>query len=245
MKASDVMTPRVVTIHGNASVEEGARLMLQEGVTGLPVVDHEDVLVGIVTEGDFLRRSPGAEGASRPGWLEMMINPAVLSLDYAGSHARRVSEVMSRGVITVSEDTALEVAATTMERHGVRRLVVMRGKAVMGIINRSNLLQALAKPILSATFSQESDRAIREEIVAEFGSLAWMPSASVNPMVWEGVVYLHGTVRHERERAALKFIARSVTGVASVEDHLVQIEPYFGMRFRRAAEACPDYVDLA
>src|SRR3569833_2981333 len=131
MQASDVMTPRVITIREDASVEEAAQLMLQEGITGLPVIDRQGALVGIVTERDFLRR---ARDGSRPRWLEVMINPATLSRDYVRCHQRRVSEVMTRGVITAVADADIESVAMLMELRDVSRIVVMRGKTMVGII---------------------------------------------------------------------------------------------------------------
>jgi CBS domain-containing protein len=228
------MTQRVIAIHDDASVDEAARLMLQEGITGLPVIDHNKILVGIVTEGDFLR---GA--GTRPRWLEMMINPGALSLDYAPCHLRRVSDVMTPHPVTVLEDTIVEDVATTMALRDVSRVVVIRGEIILGIINRSNLLHAMVEERSAGVGRKESDLSIRREISADLERLAWMPSASVNPIVRDGVVHLHGCVRHERERDALTFIARSAAGVIRVEDHLVLVEPYPSTTFRRSAGFVP------
>jgi len=232
MKASDVMAPRVIVVQEGASVEEAARLMLQEGITGLPVIDRDGDLVGIVTEGDFLRRP---EDGVQLRWLEVMINPARLALDCQRAHLRRVSEVMTRHVITVREDDDVERIAAIMEIRDISRVVVLRGKTVVGIIGRGNLVHAISIGSLDEMSDKASDLAIRREIVSDLKALAWAPSASVNPIVWDGVVHLHGCVRHERERAALAFIARCVPGVVAVEDHLVLVEPYQGMTSRRNA----------
>jgi CBS domain-containing protein len=224
MNAFDVMAPNIVTIQDDASVEEAAWLMLQDGINALPVVDRRGALIGIVTADDFRRRARDRTGT--------------FSLRDVGSDARKVSEVMTREVITVSEDASLENVATAMDRHGVRHVVVMRGGTLVGMIDRGNLRQAQA--MMPSRAVAEADREIRQEIIAEFEALAWMPSASVNPIVWDGVVHLHGCVRHERERAALKFIAKCPPGVVDVEDHLVQVEPYPYMTFRGPARFSPD-----
>jgi CBS domain-containing protein len=229
MKAADIMTTRVVTIHDDAPIYEAARLMLQDDISGLPVVDRAGNLVGIVTEGDLVRRVESGTEIRRPRWLEIMKDPGALAAEYVRAHGRRVSEVMTPNVITAAEDTALEDVVLLMERLGVRRVVVTRGKHMVGIISRANLLQALAKIGPEAAQSPVSDGAIRERILAEMGKLAWMPSATVNPLVRFGVVDLHGYIFDERERAALKVLAENIPGVSAVCDHLVLAPPYAGM----------------
>jgi CBS domain-containing protein len=229
MKAADIMTTRVVTIHDDAPIYEAARLMLQDDISGLPVVDRAGNLVGIVTEGDLVRRVESGTEIRRPRWLEIMKDPGALAAEYVRAHGRRVSEVMTPNVITAAEDTALEDVVLLMERLGVRRVVVTRGKHMVGIISRANLLQALAKIGPEAAQSPVSDGAIRERILAEMGKLAWMPSATVNPLVRFGVVDLHGYIFDERERAALKVLAENIPGVSAVCDHLVLAQPYAGM----------------
>jgi CBS domain-containing protein len=225
MKAADVMTPRVITIHDDAPVAEAARLMLQDDISGLPVVDHSGKLVGIVTEGDFLRRVEVGTEIRRPHWLELMMDPGVLAAEYVRAHGRRVSDIMTRDVVTVGEDAELGGIVLVMEQLRVKRVVVMRDGRPVGMISRSNLLQALAKLGPEAEDSAASDAAIRNQILAEMCSLVWMPSASVNPVVRFGVVDLHGFVFDERERAALKVLVENVPGVNAVRDRLVLIQP--------------------
>jgi len=225
MKAVDIMTPRVITIHDDAPVAEAARLMLQDDISGLPVVDHSGKLVGIVTEGDFLRRVEAGTEIHRPHWLELMMEPGALATEYVHAHGRHVSDIMTRNVITVGENADLEGIVLLMEQLRVKRVVVTRDGQPTGMISRSNLLQALAKlgPELGETLA--SDAAIRNQILAEMCALVWMPSASVNPVVRSGVVDLHGFVFDERERGALKVLAENIPGVTAVRDQLVLVQP--------------------
>jgi CBS domain-containing protein len=225
MKAADIMTPRVITIHDDAPVDEAARLMLQDDISGLPVVDRAGKLVGIVTEGDFLRRVEAGTEVRRPHWLELMMEPGLLAAEYVHTHGRRIREIMTQGVITVAENAELEAIVLLMEQLRVKRVVVTRDGQPVGIISRSNLLQALAKIDPETGPTPGTDDSIRERILAEMGALVWMPSASINPVVRFGVVDLHGFIFDERERAALRVLAENVPGVSAVHDRLVLVEP--------------------
>jgi CBS domain-containing protein len=105
MKASEVMTPEVETIRPDATVLEAAHAMLRRGVSGLPVVDADGQLVGVVTEGDFLRRVETGTERRQPRWLEFLLGPGRLADKYVHSHGRKVEEVMTHEVITVSTST--------------------------------------------------------------------------------------------------------------------------------------------
>jgi CBS domain-containing protein len=144
MKAKDVMTRHVVTIAPNASILEALRLMLQHKISGLPVVDEKGNLAGIVTEGDFLRRAETGTERKRSRWFEFLVGPGALAADYVRSHARRVDEVMTTDIHTITEDAPLDDVVALMEKHRIKRLPVMRGGELVRIVSRANLLHALA-----------------------------------------------------------------------------------------------------
>jgi len=234
MKAADIMTRRVITIPNDATVRDAARLMLQDGLSGLPVVDHGGRLVGIVTEGDLLRRAETGTEVRRPKWLEFLVGPAVLAGEYARSHARLVSEVMTPTVVTVAESTELEEVVRQMERNRIKRIVVVRDGKVTGLVSRSNVLQALAALMPESEPTQASDTAIRDGILAEIGRLHWRPSVSINPIVHDAVVDLHGVILDDREGDALRVLCENIPGVKRVNDHLVWVEPYSGLTVDRS-----------
>lgn len=236
MKAADVMTRRVVTIRNDATIDEAARLMLQDDISGLPVMDRDGNLVGVVTEGDLLRRAEIATEARRPKWLEFLIGPGVLADEYVRTHARQVAEVMSKPALTVAEDAELETVVRLMERRRVKRLIVSREGRIVGLISRSNLLQALANLAREERPTHASDQAIRDRIAAEMAKLHWKPNVSINPIVRDAVVDLHGVVSDDRERAALRVLCENVPGVARVEDHLVWVDPYSGLVIERSED---------
>jgi CBS domain-containing protein len=144
MKAKDVMTRHVVTIAPNASILEALRLMLEHKISGLPVVDEKGNLAGIVTEGDFLRRAETGTERKRSRWFEFLVGPGALAADYVRSHARRVDEVMTTDIHTITEDAPLDDVVALMEKHRIKRLPVMRGGELVRIVSRANLLHALA-----------------------------------------------------------------------------------------------------
>ena len=230
MQAADVMTRRVITVAPDASVLQAARLMLQNRISGLPVVDARGQLVGIVTEGDFLRRAETGTERRRPSWLQFFMSSGRLAEEYVHTHGRKVEEVMSRTPQTVAEDATLEEVVRTMERAGVKRVPVLRGGELVGIITRANLLHALASAARTIPPTAKDDAAIRDRILAEFDKLSW-GTAGVSVLVRDGSVELSGTILDERQREALKVLVENVPGVKAVHDHIVWVEPYSGMAF--------------
>ena len=229
MKAMDVMTRDVVSIDPNASILEAVRLMLQHRVSGLPVVDSSGQLQGIVTEGDFLRRSETGTQPKRPRWLEFLLGPGRLATDYVHASGRRVDEVMTTNVHTVTEDTPLERIVNLMERHRIKRVPVMRGERIVGIVTRANLMRAVASLALAEGPVAADDAAIRDRLLAELKRQTWAPVGLMDVIVKDGVVNLSGALTDEREREAIRIAAENIPGVKKVADHLVWIEPNTGM----------------
>lgn len=229
MKASDVMTGDVISVDPDSSILQAVRLMLQKHISGLPVIDGAGNLVGIVTEGDFLRRTETKTQRRRPRWLEFIVGPGKLADEYVHASGRKVSEVMTSGVYSVPEDASLEEVVHFMERRRIKRLPVLRGKRVVGMITRANLMRALIHVSHEAVPLSVDDAAIRERLLAELSKQPWAPVALIDVVVRDGVVKLVGTLTDERERQALKVAAENIPGVKKVEDRLVWIEPISGM----------------
>jgi CBS domain-containing protein len=229
MKVRDIMSPRVISVAPEASILEAIRLMLLNHISGLPVIDQAGALVGVVTEGDFLRRSETGTERKRSHWLEFLLGPGRLAEEYVHTHARTVNDVMTPEPITITEDAALEQAVQLMESRRIKRLPVVRDGQVVGIVSRANLLHALVSLATAAPPAAKTDVAIREALVAEFEKLAWAPAALVDPVVKDGVVELWGTITEEAQREALKVCAQNIPGVKSVVSHLTWIEPMSGM----------------
>lgn len=237
MKASEIMTPGVYTIKPDTSVRDAARLMIERGISGLPVVDAAGQVVGIVTEGDFLRRAETSTEWRRPRWLEVLLGPGRLASDYVRTHARKVEEIMTRDVVTVSADTPLQDVVGIMERRRIKRVPVVRDGAVVGIISRANLVQALARLAEEAPPSRPDDEAMRARIIAELEKQEWAPRSLINVIVRDGVAELWGTILDEKERDAVRVLVENVPGIAGVQDHMIWVEPMSGMAFPAPGDA--------
>ena len=239
MRAADIMTPRVVTISTEASIAEAIRLMLQNRISGLPVVDAAGNLAGIVTEGDFLRRAEDNTQKRRAHWLEFILGPGRLATDYVRTHGRKVGEVMSRTPVTADENTPVEKIVGLMESKRVKRIPIVRGNKVVGIVSRANLLHVLGHLAATAKPTSQGDSDIRAKIVAELDKQPWAPIAGINIIVQNGEVELKGAIFDERQRQALKVAVENVPGVKAVRDHMIWIEPISGTTLEPPAETPP------
>jgi CBS domain-containing protein len=239
MKARDVMTTRVVSIEADASVLRAARLMLQNRISGLPVTDKFGHLVGIVTEGDFLRRAELRTERHRPRWLEFLVGPGRLANEYVRASGRKVAEVMTSDVRTISEETPLDDVVALMERHRIKRLPVVRGLRLVGIVSRANLLHALASLAREVKEVPLDDAAIRERLLEELNRQPWAPLSLLNVIVRDAIVELWGSVSDERERQALVVAAENIPDVRGVRDHLAWVEPTSGMVIYKDEDVAP------
>ena len=231
MNAGDIMTQKVVSVGPDASILEAMQLMLANRISGLPVIAEGDKLVGIVTEGDFLRRAETGTQRARRRWLEFFMGPGKLADEYVQTHGRKVSQVMTPDPVTITEDTPLDVVVSLLEERRIKRLPVVRSGVVVGIVSRANLLHALASLARVQPIQARTDAAIREQIYAELDRQRWMPKDFINIVVREGEVELWGTILDERARQAVRVAAENVPGVKHVSDHLVWVEPMSGMTF--------------
>lgn len=224
MKAKDVMTRKVVAIGPDATVEEAARLMLANRVSGIPVVDAEGSLCGVVSEGDFLRRRPAPGDRRRSRWLEFLADPARLTAEFAAARPRLVRDAMTPEVQCVDEGASLETVIEVMERFRIKRVPVLHDGKMAGIVTRANLMRAMVSLARSSLPIGTDDAAIRERLLVEYQKEQCAPAAVVNVVVRGGVVELWGVIVDERQRAVLRLAAENVPGVTAVYDHLVWVD---------------------
>lgn len=231
MNARDVMTRNVISIDPDSTVLQAARLMLQHRISGLPVIDKGGNLVGVLSEGDFLRRQETRTERKRSRWLEFLMGPGSVASEYTHSHGNKVSEVMSTELQTVDENAGLEDIVELMERHQIKRVPVMCGSEVVGIITRSNLMRAMVSMarVTPAQASAKDDGAICEQLLAVLQKEDWAPAAMTDVVVRDGIVELWGVVLDERQREALKVAAENIPGVKAVKDHMAWVEPVSGI----------------
>ena len=227
MKAGEVMTRNVVSTRADASVAEMVKLMLDNRISGLPVVDDRGHLVGIVTEGDCLRRAETGTERRRPRWSEFLIGPGRLAEEYIHAHSRKVAEVMTQSPITITEDTSLDEVVHLMEARRIKRLPVVRNGKVVGIVSRANLLHAFATAFTNIPSSTLTDAAMRDQLMAELAKQPWSPP--LDATVRDGVVDLWGIVLAAHQREAAIVAAENISGVKAVRSHIAWVDPVSGM----------------
>ena len=221
MKARDIMSTKVVTVSPSTSVRDIAGLMVEKHVSGLPVINDNGTLVGMVSEGDLLRRPEIGTEKHRRRWVSFFSGVDSQAREFTKSHALRASDVMTEQVIHVSEETPLGDVVGLMEKHNIKRLPVLSDGELVGIVSRADLLRALAarqaEPLPPPA---ESDATIRAAMNDVLKNEEWAMSAMVNVIVSEGVVHLWGVIDSKDQRQALRVAAENIPGVTAVEEHL-------------------------
>jgi CBS domain-containing protein len=229
MNAKDVMTSNVVSIGLDASVGDAAGILLARGVSALPVLDGDE-LVGIVSEGDLIRRAEiGTAERPRSWWLRLFAQNATLAKEFTKSHAEQVRDLMTRDVVTVGEETPLAEVADILERKRIKRVPVMRGRRLVGIVSRADLIRglAVARTALSRAAPLD-DGAIRAKLLESLHDQAWSNLGQGNVTVENGVVELWGMYASQEERAAARVAAESIVGPGKVVDHRAPIPEVYG-----------------
>lgn len=228
MRAGDIMTTSVTTVTPETPVAELVNLLLTHAISGCPVVDAEGVMVGIVTEGDLVRRSELGTEHKRGGWLSFFTGTATLATEYVRSHGTKVKDVMTPEVVAVGRDAELVDIADLMETRHVRRVPVVEDGRVVGIISRANLLRAWASLPTEAAAEPQTDADIRLALLDELSRQNWSRRPENSVVVADGVVHLWGLAATDEERRALEVAAENTAGVKSVQNHVVVLaaEPY-------------------
>ncbi|MFT4069400.1 CBS domain-containing protein [Paraburkholderia sp.] len=220
MQASDIMTTQVVSIAPDSSVYDAAKLLADNRISGVPVVDETGDVIGIVSEGDLLRRVETGTENPRRSWLAEFLAPTrQLAVEYLKEHSIQVRDVMSTPAITVDAAAPLTEVAELLGRKHIKRLPVLRNGKLAGIVSRANLVRALASCAPAQIDAQPSDDQIRRAITKELDGHRWAMAAD-GLIVTDGVVHCWGTARSEEERKAILAAAARVPGVKAVKDHL-------------------------
>ncbi len=221
MKARDVMVSPVITTKPSTSVREVAQILLAHHISALPVVDDAGKLVGIVSEGDLMRRADLGTERHRSWWLAALFaEEEALAAEYVKQHSKKVADVMTKRVVTASPGAALGEIASLLERHSIKRVPIIDNGAIVGIVSRANLIQALAGDRKGAD-APVPDAALREKLMAHLKAQPWAHTSLLNVTVNDGVVDIWGITRSEAEKKALRVAAETTPGVRAVNDNVV------------------------
>ena len=222
MNAADVMIHDVITVSPDDTVSAAVQLLIDNDISAVPVLDDDGALVGMLSEADLLHRAEIGTENRHPWWLEAVTPASRLADEFAKSHGRQVADVMSTAIVTASSDTPLGEIATLLERHRIKRIPIVDDGELVGMVSRSNLIQALAStPQAAVAAAPSSDRKIRRDLLERLDDQDWTGFAERNVIVSDGVVHLWGLVGSEAERKALLALAHEVPGVAGVADEMI------------------------
>lgn len=230
MRVSEVMHGEVVVVTPGTPIRDAVRLMLERRISGLPVVDDSGAAVGIVTEGDLLRRAELGTEKRTPAWRGWLGASAIEATNYVRSHAQRVGEVMTVPLIGVTPDTDLTEVVALMEARRIRRIPVLENGRVAGIVTRADLLRQLQRLLPAADARPVADAELRRRILTSLKAQRWARSdTSVDLKVEDGIVELLGVVTDPRQRQAIRVLAENMPGVRGVVDHLLWVESMSGI----------------
>lgn len=231
MQVAALMSKNIVSVQPSTTVADAVRIMLANRVSGLPVLDADSKLVGVITEGDLLRRAEISTEGKQAGWLKAFLFPSSVAADYVATHGRHVGEVMTQTPISVGPETELEAVAKLMLHKRIKRLpVVTPDGRLAGMVSRSDLLRVLAGKLIKLA-GNSTDAEITSYIKAEMANAHWAPKSGVHVEVKDKVVMLEGTIFSDEERQAVIVIAENAPGVLEVKDNLVFVDPGSGIAF--------------
>jgi CBS domain-containing protein len=222
MKAADVMVSPVITVGPDATVQDVADILNRNRISAVPVLSQQGKILGIVSEGDLLRRVESGTERHRSWWLALLTSKFKLGDEYVKAHSHKVTDVMTSSVLTVSPDTPLGDIASVLEKNGIKRVPVVTDGKLVGIVSRANLVQAIAT--IGKTIKTQdavSDAALREKVIRQLDSLPLAWPALINVIVNDGNIELWGIVESESEKQVARVAAETAPGVGAVIDHLM------------------------
>ena len=227
MQAKDVMTHNVITVNPETTVENIAKVLLDNRISAVPVVTQDQQILGIVSEGDLMRRPEIDTERSRSWWLDFVRGSQENAADYIKTHGLAAEQIMTKQITTVEEHTPLGEIAQLLEKKHIKRVPVVKSNKLVGIVSRANILQSLAthKSTLSQPTSID-DQNLRSKILTSIREKRWVTHGTPNVIVSNGDVELWGWVESEQEREALKLAIKSIPGVKSLESHLSSAPTY-------------------
>lgn len=227
MHAADIMTTSVISVTEDTSVRDIAGILLQERISGVPVVDSDERVLGIVSEGDLMRRIENDSEEKHSWWIENLFAEQHDAEHYLKTHGRKAAEVMTRNPVTVTEDQPLHEIAALLEKHHIKRVPVTRDGKLVGLVSRANLLHGLTLRASSDAVERHADdRSIRDSLMHELSDEVGLVTGRINVTVNQGTVQLWGIVYSHAEQEAAELAARNTAGVKAVENYLGLVPPW-------------------
>ncbi len=227
MRVNEIMTSGLISVGEDATLTEALHVLVDRKVSGLVVLDREGVAIGVLSEGDLMRRAELGAEKRRPAWLEFILGGGRVADEYRASHGRRVGEIMTRDPITIDASAEVAEAIDSIIAHKIKRLIVSEDGKAVGVVSRSDILKALLAAMPAAS-GPRTDAEILTDISAGFEREPWAPRGGVRASCENGVVTLEGAITDERIRPAMRVLVENVAGVKEVKDRVAWVEPNSG-----------------
>ena len=221
MNAADVMVTNVITVGPDARVQDVAHIFLTNRISAVPVVGSDGEILGIVSEGDLMRRAEAGTGRRRSWWLSLLTGTDALAAEYVKEHSRMVTDVMTRDVITAAPEIPLRDIADILEKKGIKRVPIVKDGRIVGIVSRANLLQALASLRKQIEGGAPNDMTVREAVLERLKAAPWSRPSLINVIVQDGTVELWGIIESPTQKKAVRVAAEETPGVRAVNDNLI------------------------
>ena len=219
MQAKDIMTTKVITVPQDGTVEDAVRLMLEQHVSALPVVGADARLVGLISEGDLMRRLRDKDKQRKSWWLEFLTLPEESAQDFVAVHSHKVADVMTRDVVSVTEDTPVSEIADILQTRRIKRVPVVRDGKVVGIVSRSNLLRVLARSQSSGVVAapKPADSELQAQVAKALDAVPGVKSHLFSFVVEDGKVSVWGVADSDIVEKAVRVALEEVPGVREVD----------------------------
>jgi CBS domain-containing protein len=219
MQARELMSTNLTVVPPETPIAAVAELLATRGISAVPVVDEQGKPLGLVTEGDLIRRLANEPRGPLTWFLDLFRGATPQVQRFAKAYGKTARDVMTADLITVQENATPEEIARLMEKHGIRRVPVVKDGKMVGLVSRADLLRAVLRPQASEQ-AQQDDAAVMRSVIARMREQPWIDNFWVFPYVEDGKVTLHGFVRSEAVRQGLGVLVRDVPGVSTVEDKM-------------------------
>lgn len=225
MKARDVMTRAVITVGPETSIRDIAALLSERHISGLPVLSSDRSILGIISESDLLHRAELGTERRYKWWFRNFGDANTLAREFARAHGLKARDVMSRHVISVRDDAELRDVADILHHHRIKRVPVMQGGRLVGLITRGDLVRALSSVQISAPIAKLENAALHKSLLDRVRTQPWLNKNNINLTVSDGAVEIWGYVDSEDQHSALRALVEETAGVSRVEDHILVAPP--------------------
>lgn len=222
MLARDIMTTNVLTFRADTPVADIAASLAAWRVSGAPVVDADNHVVGMISEGDLLRRTELGTEKQRSSWLTFFTDDTTLAKEFEKAHGRHAANIMSRPAFSVTEEATLDQIADLLEKRRIKRLPVVRDGKLVGIITRGDIVRIMARARAGeGEPPHRSDADLHADIDDRLRAQRWLPAALINVTVHDGHVEIWGRLGTEDQRRALTVLIEEIAGVRGVSNHVI------------------------